>query len=723
VLPACDDPIMSGDAATWLGVIAIAIPLAAAAAAIPRALWRLDLRRRHEADAAQASSADRQAMLGRVRDKWIDGVLEPSLAHTERLPLDLVRNGRETTQVPILQLFLRTGGGLLITGAPGGGKTTLLLELADGLLERAESDPSQPVPVVVSLATWAPRRQPDDQPLARWLAGELAERYRLPAADAQAWAGQDDLVLLLDGLDEVPGRYRDGCAEAINRFLRDHPFTRVAVCCGSDTVSALSTKLELPQTVELKPAGTDQVDAYLARLETTWTPLADIRTALAADERLRVPLMLKVAALANRGRTPPSRRDDRGGRRLRAPEWPREIAEIFAPQPLQPAVGPGQRPVLDQATIWEAYVTRMLSQRSLEPGRDYDEATARRWLTWLAARLRDSGDPEFQLDYLAPDGQTQPHHRSAEWRRVLRHAAAWTDQRVQTAALDLARRLEERDSRGRTAGRLRDHAGRARPGSWLRRLPAAVTRPAEEVAWSPGRVPSPAPPLVGVLALPALTALVAGLAGWPLALIAALACGLLQGLNLPRRLGMVPRPRRPKTMPNESIRRSARQAALTGVATAAGFGIGLDLVCHVLTTTMPGIPLIALAAIFAGAAASVSNGGGACARHYLARFRLVRAGVIPWRYQTFLDAMTERTLLYRSGSGYLFIHTLLGEHLGHQQVNPAGNIANTPPALANTEVIPVALSHEPANRADQPPPQRVSHRAQQPAGRHSAGAG
>jgi hypothetical protein len=595
---------------------------------------------------------------------------------------------------------------------------------------------------VVSLATWAPRRQPGDdqsasrpgdQPLAAWLAGELAERYRLPAAAARAWASQDDLVLLLDGLDEVADRYRNGCAEAINRFLHDRPFTRVAVCCRADTVAGLSSELALPQTLELRPAGTAQVDAYLARLETTWTPLADIRTALAADERLRVPLMLKVAALANRGRTPPARhQQDRAGRRLRAPEWPREIAEIFAPQPFQHALasGPGQRGLLDQATIWEAYVTRMLSQRSLASGRDYDEATARQWLTWLAARLRDSGDTEFQLDYLAPDREAQAHHRSgtrfAEWRRVLRHVTVWTDRNVQTGALDLARWLESRESGGqagrRTASWLRDHAARARPGAWLRRLPTAMTKPAEEASWSPERVPSPAPPLIGVLALPAVTAIVATVAGWPLALLAALACGLLQGLNLPRRLGMVPRPRRPKTTPNESIRRSARQAAISGIATAAGFGIGLELVCHVLTSTVPGAPVIALAAIIAGAAASLSNGAGACARHYLARFRLARAGVIPWRYQTFLDAMTERTLLHRSASGYLFIHRLLGEHLSYQ-VNPAGNIANTPPALANTEVIPVALSHEPAYRADQPPSQRVSHRAQQPAGRHSAGAG
>ena len=97
---------MSADAGTWVGAIALAIPLAAAAAAAPRALWLLDQRRRHESTREHARAADREAMLGRVRSKWIDGILTPSMSHTERLALGTIRNGREDTQTPILQLFL-----------------------------------------------------------------------------------------------------------------------------------------------------------------------------------------------------------------------------------------------------------------------------------------------------------------------------------------------------------------------------------------------------------------------------------------------------------------------------------------------------------------------------------------------------------------------------------------------------------------------------------------
>jgi eukaryotic-like serine/threonine-protein kinase len=38
-------------------------------------------------------------------------------------------------------VFDTVGGGLFILGAPGAGKTTMLLQLAEELLDRAEGDP------------------------------------------------------------------------------------------------------------------------------------------------------------------------------------------------------------------------------------------------------------------------------------------------------------------------------------------------------------------------------------------------------------------------------------------------------------------------------------------------------------------------------------------------------------------------------------------------------
>jgi len=73
-----------------------------------------------------------------------------------------------------------------------------------------------------------------------------------------------------------------------------------------------------------------------------------------------------------------------------------------------------------------------------------------------------------------------------------------------------------------------------------------------------------------------------------------------------------------------------------------------------------------------GLVIGLAFGGDACIRHYGVRAGLVRAGAGPWRCEAFLEAMTRRLLLRRSGSAYLFVHRLLRDHLGDRDRTPAG---------------------------------------------------
>jgi eukaryotic-like serine/threonine-protein kinase len=65
-------------------------------------------------------------------------------------------------------------GLLLILGEPGSGKSTTLLDLARTLLDRAEKDIRERVPVGLNLSSWK------KQPLVEWMSGELSEKYRVP---------------------------------------------------------------------------------------------------------------------------------------------------------------------------------------------------------------------------------------------------------------------------------------------------------------------------------------------------------------------------------------------------------------------------------------------------------------------------------------------------------------------------------------------------------------
>ena len=64
------------------------------------------------------------------------------------------------------------GRSLLILGAPGSGKTTMLLELARQLIERARQEVTEPIPVVFNLSSWTEKLT-----LADWLARELNNIY------------------------------------------------------------------------------------------------------------------------------------------------------------------------------------------------------------------------------------------------------------------------------------------------------------------------------------------------------------------------------------------------------------------------------------------------------------------------------------------------------------------------------------------------------------------
>ena len=109
---------------------------------------------------------NRRQLLERVRIDWIEGVLEQSLYKVARIelgletkpdvvesPLDVVvqRPDQEPQPLqagtPMRSVFDDLGGQLLILGDPGTGKTTLLLELARDLLNRAKNDEYYPVPV------------------------------------------------------------------------------------------------------------------------------------------------------------------------------------------------------------------------------------------------------------------------------------------------------------------------------------------------------------------------------------------------------------------------------------------------------------------------------------------------------------------------------------------------------------------------------------------------
>ena len=341
------------------------------------------------------TQTNRRRLLRRVRAFWIEGVLQHSLHGAALIALGLQEQPDAvaspwslavqapavalrplSTGTRITQVYDATDGELLILGAPGSGKTTLLLELARDLLERAERDESQPLPVVFNLSSWALKRQR----LTDWLVEELLSKYQVPRKLGRVLVSSEHILPLLDGLDEVASKERIACIGAINSYRQEHGLVPMVVCCRQVDYLELNTRLRLDNAVMVQPLTERQIDDYL---RSGGEPLRALWLALHEDTELRdlarTPLMLSILTLTYHGMP---------------------VEELLQP------FSPGGR----QRQVFERYVERMLTNRGASP--PYTQQKTIHWLSQLARQLVQRNQTVFYIERMQPDLLTERRARN-----------------------------------------------------------------------------------------------------------------------------------------------------------------------------------------------------------------------------------------------------------------------------------------------------------------------
>jgi energy-coupling factor transporter ATP-binding protein EcfA2 len=163
----------------------------------------------------------------------------------------------------VIDVFYRVdvGGKLLILGETGSGKTTELLQLSEYFIRQSENSDNAPIPIIVELSTWKNDRQPID----KWLITQLRENYPfVPKSISEKWLNDQDLLLLLDGLDELGAIRQIKCIQAINRFLLETAYPYIVVCCRREEYEEGKIKLDqLNNAICLKPLVGPQIQKYL----------------------------------------------------------------------------------------------------------------------------------------------------------------------------------------------------------------------------------------------------------------------------------------------------------------------------------------------------------------------------------------------------------------------------------------------------------------------------
>lgn len=586
---------------------------------------------------SQQTYRNRQALLNKVRRFWIEGVLERSLHGQVLLTLGLEERpdaialpwqityatpGQSAQPLPpgtqVSHVFEAIGEGrsLLILGEPGAGKTTTLLSLARHLLDRPHS--GQRLPVIFNLSSWF------YEPIERWLVKELNSKYQVPKAIGRRWVGEQQLLLLLDGLDEVALERQPACVTALNQFYRDYG-PELVVCSRIRDYETLPQKLQLQAALYLRPLTDQQILTYLNRPDRGLTGLKSLLEKNAATqdgnlsliELARSPLILNIMVLTYQG--------------VSSKEILPQGTDSAAPN--------------YQQQLFDAYIQRMLARR---PNHTYSPAQIKGWLTSLAQRLVASSQTVFLIERIQPDWLQPAQYRvyvAGLWCSFFAIATLLGIQVLTLDRLLLAVLL----------------------GSLICSRIFGVSRitPAETLRWSWRQARNnlllglTLGPLIG-WSLKVGFGLIFGdsecllnntclanhsLIGLAFGATLGLTFGLIRGLS-GQRIGSA-------SQPNAGIWQSARNSTLFALVA-------------MVTLYIPGFLLGNTKATFwaaTGLAFGFAAGGGeALIKHVLLRLLLTASGTTPWNYRKFLDYAVASVFLQKVGGGYLFIHRLLLEH-------------------------------------------------------------
>ncbi|MBN2502957.1 MAG: NACHT domain-containing protein [Anaerolineales bacterium] len=325
---------------------------------------------------------ERQALIDYVREDWVKGVYEESLYNFARCELGLRtephafdrpktfrpamgKSRKLSLNTNMYQVYRAANRYLLILGEPGSGKTTMLLELAQELLDKAELDDSLPIPVVLSLASWTEKYAN----LSEWIIDKLGSEYGINRRIGEKWIFNSHLLVLLDGLDEVQPNCRSACVQAINAYIAEYEQNGLVVCGRISEYSELLRKLDLDAEIELLPLEIEQIEHYLRAGDVDMRGLLEaIRQTPALLEMAQTPLMLNIMALAFRG------------------------------QPADKIVLADERAIY--ANVFSQYVDQMFARNLRNDGDLFSQTDTEHYLSWLARQLVQMNLTEFDFGAL-----------------------------------------------------------------------------------------------------------------------------------------------------------------------------------------------------------------------------------------------------------------------------------------------------------------------------------
>nr|MDJ0756020.1 NACHT domain-containing protein [Ardenticatenaceae bacterium] len=336
---------------------------------------------------------NRQNLLNVVKHNWIESVLKPSINQDIYINLGLEyrpgplrvrqeiipKNKPVPEDKTILDLFNESGRNLLILGEPASGKTTLLLKLAEQLIQIAQQNEFEPLPIVLNLSYW----EYDRKNFIDWVTDEIYLAYGISTAKTLRWLQEEQIILLLDALDEVGKQYRNECVDQINKFKKNNPIQMV-LTSRKGHYKKLKKKLNVSLAVSVQSLNSFQIQNYLSQFDQNGEVLMQyINTDFAWMTLAKSPFFLSLLPISFVGS-------------------------------IQTAPKLKWNEVALKKQLFDDYITRVFNLRPLKT-KKYDKNQALQWLINLAHGMKNHNQSVFYIETLQPTWLSNKLYKRYQW--------------------------------------------------------------------------------------------------------------------------------------------------------------------------------------------------------------------------------------------------------------------------------------------------------------------
>ena len=229
----------------------------------------------HRVGRTDFGPAEAEVIRGRVRSDWIEPCLQRSVAgELLTVPIapaaDLIEHDKDQRSIgkrisDLGALLDKTNGRVLVAGNGASGKTVFAMQLAKLLDQRSVANANAPVPLVLSVSSFATEGTRD---VDKWIASQAERLYGIKAKRAARLLRASRFALVLDGLDEVRSEQaRVSFLESLNTILISQPALAVVLTCRrEDLPDDRDARARLRHAVIVQPLTEAQVRNRLSEL-------------------------------------------------------------------------------------------------------------------------------------------------------------------------------------------------------------------------------------------------------------------------------------------------------------------------------------------------------------------------------------------------------------------------------------------------------------------------